>query len=142
MDILFIGGTGQISLDCVREVVNQGHNVFVFNQRNASHLLPENVNVISGNFHDNVEYESLLKRNFDVICQFRVFNKDEMLRDIRLIRISQNSLRQYAFISTVACYRNPGYSVPVTENMIRSNLDWEYCRGISSFSSGMLNTSN
>ena len=70
MKVLFIGGSGQISTDCVNLAVNLGHEVWVFNRGNNDELLSNKVTFLKGDLHNDQEYQAALDNNFEVICQY------------------------------------------------------------------------
>ena len=58
LDVLFIGGTGQISLPCVELAVKAGHKVSVFNRGIRDEKLPRKVKVIAGDMKDEKAYRN------------------------------------------------------------------------------------
>ena len=112
MKVLYIGGTGQISFDCIHQTVKAGHEVTVFNRGNHNASLPESVGFITGDFTDDRQYAQILEHAFDVICQFRVFTPGEMKRDLEML---QGKNLQYIFISTASAYHRPVQHFPITE---------------------------
>ena len=125
MKVLYIGGTGEISFDCIHQSVKLGHDVSVFNRGNNNAGLPPQVNFITGDIHDDVAYGKLADENFDVICQFRLFSPDEVKRDIKLFA---GHCKQYVFISTASAYRKPVRGLPITERTPLVNPYWAYSR--------------
>lgn len=125
MKVLYIGGTGEISLDCIRETIALGHDVSVFNRGNNNALLPAECRVIVGDVHDDAVYGRLASENFDAVCQFRLFAPDEIDRDIRLF---SGHCGQYVFISTASAYRKPVRDLPITEQTPLENPHWAYSR--------------
>ena len=68
LSVLFVGGTGQISLTSVREAVAVGHKVTLFNRGKSSvSELPPGVNAIVGDIRDQASYAKLGASNFDVV---------------------------------------------------------------------------
>lgn len=125
MKILYIGGSGQISFDCVLQSIKEGNEVWVYNRGNKNENFPSEVNFIKGDFFNDEEYSQILSHDFDIICQFRIFNPEEMKRDLKLFaRLS--GLKQYIFISTCVCYRKKGVKPPLTEDVPRDNILWDY----------------
>jgi nucleoside-diphosphate-sugar epimerase len=112
MRILYIGGTGQISWDCVHESVRQGHAVSVFNRGHHNAGLPETVACISGDRFDDAAYSALAERDFDVVCQFRTFVPAEMRRDIEVFA---GHTGQFVFISSASAYHKPPLQAVITE---------------------------
>jgi len=67
LNVLFIGGTGQISYPCVERAVAQGHHVSVFNRGLRGDPLPAGVTSITGEL-GSAAYADLAKANYDVVC--------------------------------------------------------------------------
>ena len=65
-NVLFIGGTGQISLPCVELAVQKGHKVSVFNRGQRHESLPKGVISIEGDMKDPKSYAQLGQQNFDL----------------------------------------------------------------------------
>ncbi len=123
--VLFIGGTGQISLTAVREAVAAGHKVTVFNRGRTAVALPESVEVMHGDMADDAAYSALADLRFDVVCQFMVFTPSEMARDIATFA---GKTAQYVFISSASAYQKPVTDYPITEKTPLDNPYWEYSR--------------
>ena len=125
LDVLFIGGTGQISLASVREAVAAGHRVSVFNRGRTGAALPPGVTQIAGDMADEAAYHALAARHFDVVCQFMVFRPEEMSRDIATFA---GHTAQYVFISSASAYQKPAKHYLITERTPLENPYWEYSR--------------
>jgi nucleoside-diphosphate-sugar epimerase len=125
MKVLFVGGTGQISFDCVHESVRVGHDVWVFNRGNSNAGLPETVSFIVGDFDDDAVYGQIAGMGFDVICQFRVFTPEQMQRDVQLLA---EHVGQYIFISSASAYQKPAPHYVITEEMPLLNPFAAYSR--------------
>ncbi len=125
MKVLYIGGTGQISFDCVHESVRAGHDVFVYNRGRHNAALPDAVTHLPGDVHDDDAYRKLRNHRFDAVCQFRLFNPDEIDRDLDVFT---GSCGQYVFISTASAYQKPPTSHVITEVTPLDNPFWEYSR--------------
>ena len=120
LKVLFIGGTGNISLPCVAAAVKAGHQVTVFN-RGASEV-PSGVASIVGDMKDGAAYRRLGKAGFDVVCQFVVFTPEEMAKDIETF----SGVGQYIFISSASVYEKPPRHPVITENTPTVNPYWTY----------------
>ena len=83
-NVLFVGGTGQISLPCVEKAVAAGHKVTVFNRGKTEVPLPAGVTTIVGDMKDPAAYQALAKNRYDVVCQFMVFTPNQMAEDIKV----------------------------------------------------------
>jgi len=125
LDILFIGGTGQISLPCVTEAVAAGHTVSVLNRGKADAALPASVRRIAADFDDDRAYAEAAAGDYDVVCQFIVFEPDQAARDIALF---SGRVGQYVFISTASAYAKPVTRFPITEAVPLDNPFWAYSR--------------
>lgn len=123
MKILYIGGTGQISFDCIHESVRAGHDVHVFNRGNHNDGLPPEVQPIIGDMNDDAAYASLATHRFDVVCQFRVFNVEQLKRDLKIFT---GHCGRYVFISSASAYEKPMRHHVVTEDVPRVNPFWQY----------------
>jgi nucleoside-diphosphate-sugar epimerase len=125
MRVLYIGGTGEISFDCIHETVRLGHDVTVFNRGRNNAGLPAECRFITGDVEDDTTYGRLAAMTFDVICQFRLFTSAAMARDIALFT---GHCAQYVFISSASAYRKPVRDLPITEATPLENPFWEYSR--------------
>ena len=125
MRVLYIGGTGEISFDCIHETVRLGHDVTVFNRGHNNAGLPAACHFITGDVDEDGAYRRLAVMNFDVVCQFRLFTTSAMERDIRLFA---GHCGQYIFISTASAYQKPVRRLPITEATPLVNPYWAYSR--------------
>lgn len=123
MKVLFIGGTGQISLPCVTLAVEAGHEVAVFNRGRADADLPAGVESIIGDMKDKAAYRSLKQRSFDVVCQFMAFTPDQIQEDLATF---SGSAGQYIFISSASVYQKPAQHHVITEATPAINPYWPY----------------
>jgi nucleoside-diphosphate-sugar epimerase len=123
MRVLYIGGTGEISFACIHESVRLGHDVTVFNRGNHNAGLPAACRLVRGDVGDDAAYGDLARRDFDVVCQFRLFATQALDRDLELFR---GHCRQYVFISSASAYRKPVRDLPITEATPLGNRFWAY----------------
>ncbi len=123
MDVLYIGGTGQISLRCVEQSLAAGHRVSVFNRGQRGEAVPPGVELITGDMKDDGSYGQLANRRFDIVCQFMAFTPDQMARDIALFR---GRTGQYVFISSASVYEKVPRDYVITERTPAVNPFWPY----------------
>lgn len=123
LNILFIGGTGQISLPCVEVAVAAGHKVSVFNRGQRGEALPAGVTSIVGDMKDPSAYRALGDGRFDVVCQFMVFTPEQMAEDIAVF---SGKVGQYIFISSASVYEKPARHYVITEKTPAVNPYWAY----------------
>src|SRR6185503_11745363 len=95
--VLFIGGTGQISLPCVQRAVEAGHDVSVYNRGQRGEPVPEGAKLIAGDTNDRESYARLGRQEWDVVAQFLARTTDLVERDIATF---SGRTRQYIFISS------------------------------------------
>ncbi len=125
MKVLYIGGTGQISFDCVHESVKAGHETYVFNRGRNNEGLPPQARCISGDMNDADAYGHLAKMGFNVVCQFRAFDTEQVRRDLGLFT---GHCDQYVFISSASAYQKPVRRHVITEAVPLENPYWLYSR--------------
>src|SRR5262245_47249088 len=125
MRVLFIGGTGEISYECLLRSVQAGHQCAVFNRGRDSEPLPASVRRIVGDMVSPTDYEALGRESFDVICQFRAFTPEEGRRDLEVFA---GRCGQFIFISTASAYQKPPPPSPITEETPLAHPFWEYSR--------------
>jgi nucleoside-diphosphate-sugar epimerase len=124
--VLFIGGTGEISLASVHQAVAAGHAVTVFNRgKSRKGELPAGVTSLVGDIHDGASSAKLSASKFDVVCSFMVFRPEEMEQDIKIF---SGNVGQYIFISSASCYQKPPNHYIITEKTPLENPYWEYSR--------------
>lgn len=125
MRVLYIGGTGEISFECIRESVRLGHDVSVFNRGNRNTGLPRECRLIVGDVDDDEACSRLAGADFDTVCQFRLFTPAAIRRDIDLF---SGRCGQYVFISSASAYQKPVRNLPITELVPLENPYWAYSR--------------
>jgi nucleoside-diphosphate-sugar epimerase len=123
MRVLYIGGTGEISFDCIHESARLGHDVSVFNRGNHNAGLPAACHLIKGEVEDDSAYGALAAMDFDVVCQFRLFTTAAIERDIAIFG---GHCGQYVFISSASAYEKPVRRLPITEATPIGNRFWAY----------------
>lgn len=123
MNVLFIGGTGQISLACVHQAVAEGHAVSVFNRGKVDAKLPAEVTTITGDMNDEESYGKLADEKFGVVCQFIAFTPEQVTRDIAIF---SGNTKQYIFISSASVYEKPPSHYVITEETPAVNPYWHY----------------
>ena len=126
MKILFIGGTGTISMAITRLLAERGEEVFLLNRGNRNGELPSGVNVIQCDINDEAAVrERLGDLRFDAVCEFIGFVPAQVERDFRLFR---NITKQYIYISSASAYQKPLSDYRITESTPLSNPYWQYSR--------------
>jgi nucleoside-diphosphate-sugar epimerase len=123
LKVLFVGGTGNISLPCVVEAARAGHRVTVFNRGARVALLPLGVTSVAGDMGDSATYRGLGKGDFDVVCQFISFTPGQVAEDIAAF---SGNAGQYIFISSASVYQKPPRAFVISEKTPTINPYWGY----------------
>ncbi len=126
MKILFIGGTGTISMAITKRLAAQGDELYLLNRGNRNAELPENVRVITADINDEADCAKKLEgMSFDCVGEFIGFVPSQVERDYRLFK---GKTKQYIYISSASAYQKPPQSYVITEETPLENPYWEYSR--------------
>jgi len=125
MRVLYIGGTGEISLACVRQSVQLGLEVTVFNRGMHNECLPDGVTRIVGDMSDSEAYARLGEEYFDVVCQFLAYDPLTAQHDLEVFG---GKCGQYVLISSTAAYKKPPDRYVITEDVLLENPFWPYAQ--------------
>lgn len=126
MKVLFIGGTGTISMAITKGLVEKGHDVYLFNRGSRNSELPKEVKFIRGDINNEAEAaEKLAEHSFDVVCDFIGFVPSQLERDFRLFN---GKTRQFMYISSASAYQKPLADYKITESTPLANPYWQYSR--------------
>ena len=123
--VLYIGGTGEISLACVEAAKRAGHDVTVYNRGRRFDADLLGVEQIVGDFTDRATYVTLASGGFDVVCQFLAFSPEDVERDIETFA---GRCGRYVFISTASAYVKPIPTPLIVEDTPLGNPFWAYSR--------------
>jgi nucleoside-diphosphate-sugar epimerase len=110
MNILILGGTGNISRQIVPVLLEQGHEVAVYNRGQREAELPDGVRRISGDRFDRPAFESQMAgERFDVVIDMICFTAEDAASTLRAFA---GRTGQMVFTSSVACYQRPSKVLP------------------------------
>jgi nucleoside-diphosphate-sugar epimerase len=124
MNILFIGGTGNISTACVELAVSRGHRVTSLNR--SLHTPLPGTEPLTCDINDPAAAEPLLaQRSWDAVIDFFAFTSAQIERRIALLR---GKVGQYFFVSSASAYQKPVTKIPITESTPLVNPFWQYSR--------------
>jgi len=124
MNILFLGGTGNISADCAAEMHQRGHTITVAT-RGHGRVPAAYHAVVADRYDPNSLRQALATTPVDVVVDFLGFD----VPDIETAHsVFTGRLRQYIFISTCVVYAKPHNHLPLTENATQGNRYSEYGR--------------
>ena len=126
MKILFIGGTGTISMAITKRLAAQGHELYLLNRGNRNDDIPDNVKIIRCDINDEEAAAKALEgMEFDCVGEFIGFVLPQVERDFRLFN---GRTRQYIYISSASAYQKPPAGYVITEETPLENPYWEYSR--------------
>jgi len=129
MKILFIGGNGNISWNCVQKALGKGYEIWVLNRGSGSVMrreLPHEVHKLKGDVGNASSVKDAVKGlKFDVVADFICFTPEQAMADIE---IYGNICKQFIFISSASAYQKPLGAVPITESAPLKNPYWLYSR--------------
>lgn len=123
MKILYIGGSGNISRDCVLYSLEFGHTTAALTR--GSKPLPEGCRSILADRKNIGEMHAAVESfNPDVVVNFIGYTVDELMIDLEVFA---DKVDQYIFISSATVYAKPN-PVPVTEESPLGNRYSEYAQ--------------
>lgn len=126
MKILFIGGTGLISEAVSKRVVEQGHELYLFNRGQRGEFVPEGAKTIVGDIRSLQSATAALEgQRFDVVVDWIAFTPEHVQIDIELFK---GKTEQYVFISSASAYQKPLQHYIITEQTPLENPFWQYSR--------------
>src|SRR5215471_8901098 len=124
MQILFIGGTGNISADCAALLHRGGHDIAVLT-RGQSTVPGAYRAVVADRKNLGGFRQALADLRPDVVLNFLGYEVSDVEIDFELFH---SSVRQYIFISSATVYAKPPARLPITEDAALGNVWWEYAQ--------------
>lgn len=126
MKILFIGGTGTISMAISKALLDKGEELYLLNRGNKNQNLPAGAKELIVDINDEEKAAEITKDlEFDVVADFIAFEPAQLERDYRLFN---GKTRQFIFISSASAYQTPLSDYRITEGTPLSNPLWRYSR--------------
>ncbi len=123
MKILFVGGTGVISLACSKAVLARGDELTLLNRGVSGNPLPQGSQHLQADINQPDQVAALLKgRTFDCVVDWIAYTPADVQRDMALFR---DKTSQYVFISSASVYAKPP-QLPVVESHPIDNPFWDY----------------
>lgn len=125
MKILFIGGTGNISMASSIRAIEKGMDLYLLTRGNSLEA-PKGAHVIKSDINDVKNVRKLLEDHyFDVVVNWIAFQPEDIKRDYELFK---DRTDQYVFISSASCYQKPPSHPVITESTPLINPFWSYSR--------------
>src|SRR5262249_22247674 len=111
LNLLFIGGTGNISTECAALLHSRGHRIPILSRGRIG--VPDDYQAIVADRTDATAMKSALRdAKPDVVLNFLGYELPELQIDVELFK---GKIRQYIFISSATVYVKPPQSLPITE---------------------------
>lgn len=126
MKILFIGGTGTISMAISKLLLSEGHTLYLLNRGSRNTGLSGNLAELKADINDEALVSGLIRDlEFDAVADFIAFGPEQLERDYRLF---QGRTKQFIYISSASAYQKPLSDFRITEGTPLANPYWEYSR--------------
>jgi nucleoside-diphosphate-sugar epimerase len=124
MKILIIGGTRFLGYHIAKRLLQDGHNVTLFNRGQAPYDFGSQVRRITGDRYDKTSfYEKLSHQTFDVVVDMISYNAEDSQSAVRTF---QGKVGHFIHISTAAVYIvTRDYPCPLKEEDFRGELSPE-----------------
>ncbi|MBU2493495.1 MAG: NAD-dependent epimerase/dehydratase family protein [Bacteroidetes bacterium] len=122
MKILVIGGTGFISSYVVEMLLNEGHEVTIFNRGKTENRSAQNNNLkfINADRHNKSKMIEAASYNFDVVYDFAAFTEDE---SALMAEVFYGKTKRFIHTSTVSVYMvSKEFQCPITEDQDKGCL--------------------
>ncbi|MCX6082633.1 MAG: SDR family oxidoreductase [Chloroflexi bacterium] len=128
MKVLFIGGTGLISIACSELAVERGMDLTILNRSiSPVHSAPDGSKILIGDVHADLGLlaEKIKGQQFDVVVDWIAYTPDDIERDIKLF---SGKTDHFIFISSASAYQKPPVHYVITEETPMENPFWQYSR--------------
>lgn len=123
MNLLFIGGTGNISSACAALLQQRGHEIWILSRGRRS--VPEGYQAFAADRNDAASVRQALgKLKPDVVLNFIGYELSEVRSDYELFR----DVGQYLFISSTTVYAKPPTRLPIPDDAPLGNAFWPYAQ--------------
>jgi nucleoside-diphosphate-sugar epimerase len=123
MKVLFIGGTGRISLAVSRQAILKGIDLYLLNRGSRNEEVV-GCHYLTADIRQPEDVREALKGlEFDVVVDWIAYAPDEIERDLALFN---GRTRQYIFISSASVYQKPPVRYLVTESTRLDNPYSDY----------------
>ncbi|WP_119070689.1 SDR family oxidoreductase [Aggregatilinea lenta] len=124
MKVLFIGGTGNISVSVSKLALARGIELTLLNR--GQHQPIEGAESVTADINQPDQVRKALgDRRFDVVVNWIAYVEPEIERDLDLFR---DRCGQYIFISSASVYQKPLTYPIITESTPLANPYWQYSR--------------
>ncbi|MCC6803926.1 MAG: SDR family oxidoreductase [Anaerolineae bacterium] len=123
MKVLFIGGTGNISVSVSKLAVERGFDLYLLNRGRQPVTIAGAKQITADITQPEQVRAALGDQYFDAVVDWIIFHEPEVQRDIDLFR---GRCGQYIFIGTASSYQKPLTYPVITESTPLKNPFWRY----------------
>lgn len=126
MKILIIGGTGVLSYDFTKTVIDNGNEVYLLNRGKTSSDFIDNCNFINADIrNEGVEVlrKKLNSNVYDVVVDFLSYDSLQIQKTIEVL---YDCYKNYVFISTAMVYRASSKEENIDESSPVAKGIWDY----------------
>jgi nucleoside-diphosphate-sugar epimerase len=125
MKVLFIGGTGNISVSVSKLAIERGFDLYLLN-RGQHPARIDGAKTINADIKQPGQVEAALDGEFfDVVVNWIAYLEEDVERDLQLL---SGKCGQYIFISSASAYQKPPTHPIITEGTPLANPHWQYSR--------------
>ncbi len=125
MRVLFIGGTGNISVSVSRLAVQRGIDLVLLNRGRQPVRIDGAASLTADITQPEQVQAALGEQSFDVVVNWIAYKESDVERDLALFG---GRCGQYIFISTASVYQKPLTYPLITESTPLANPYWQYSR--------------
>jgi nucleoside-diphosphate-sugar epimerase len=123
MKVLFIGGTGNISVSVSKLAIERGFDLYLLNRGKLNVTIEGAKTLIADIKQPDQVKKALEGHKFDVIVNWIAYLEEDVQRDLELFR---GKCAHYIFIGTASSYQKPLTHPVITESTPMSNPYWTY----------------
>ena len=126
MNILILGGTGVLSADFTKRVLDAGCQTTIVNRGRRRAFLDERAQMICADLReesiDDLR-EKINNQKYDVVVDFLSYNPEHLKKTLAILN---KNFIQYIFISSATAYLKKNEQDVITEKTPLGNTKWEY----------------
>ena len=126
MKILILGGSGILSTDFTKKVLDSGDSVTIVNRGKRKAFIDPRAKLLVADLRQESEKalsQKLATQEYDVVVDFLSYNVDHLRKNLNIIR---SKCKQYIFISSATAYKKCSEDEIITEKTPVGNQKWDY----------------
>ena len=123
MRILLIGGSGIISSEICKNLLDNGNEVTIFNRGKRKAQIDSRAKLVIGDIRKETidTIQNKIASQYEVIVDFISYDVEQIKKTIA---ISNGRCKQFIFVSSATVYKETG--LPYTEDSMIGNSEWDY----------------